>query len=452
MKVTLVNPPPTQVVEAHDVPQYPHAGLGYLSAFLKLRGVDCLMIDGKLERLTPDAVAERILSDHSNFVGITAMTNDIINAANLAQIIKSRDPQIVTIVGGVHATALPERTLHEFDDFDFLVHGEGELTLFELLDVVTKGRNLNEVDGISFRNNGNIIATSQRSKVENLDDLPFPDYSNFPRCSEYHVITSRGCPYKCIFCMSPYGREKIRERSPQNVIEELKGLQRFRPKWIKLNDETFGFNRPRAIELLDLIVENGLQGTAKVASLRVDHVDLPLLEKMKEAGFEYIDYGIESGSKEILRRTKKGISLEQSEKAIQMTKTAGITVGANFIIGHPGETKETARKTIDFAAKLNADINAIGLMVPYPGTEVGEMAEKGEGGYRLLSLDWEDYNKQLGNALELESLPRREMERLQLRGYLTILIRNYRFLDLLRFSWQHKRSGIAFLKKVLSVN
>jgi len=450
MKIILVNPPAPEVREAHDLPDYPHSGIGYLAAYLEKKGEACEVLDAKLERLTKENTVKRIAAGGFDCVGISAMTHDITNASGLARALKSVNPGITTIIGGVHATALPGDTLSEFPAFDYLIHGEGEVTLYDLVQCLKQGGSgIGRVEGTAYRDGGNVAVNPRRPRIENLDELPFPDISRFPRCREYHIITARGCPFRCVFCMSPYGRGKIRERSPANVIEELERIAVCNPRLVKFNDETFGFHRDRAYDLLDSIVEHGLHGIKKVASLRVDNVDAPFLRKMKEAGFSYIDYGIESGNQDVLKRIKKGITMEQAEKAVRMTKEAGIRVGANYIIGHPGETPETARQTIEFAVKLNADANAIGLMVPYPGTEVAEMARKGEGGYRLLSLDWSDYNKQIGNALELETLSRKQMERLQLSGYLKILIKNFRFLGLIGFVWGNRKSGAAFVKSYL---
>ena len=450
LKIVLINPPAEKVRESHDLPGYPHSGLGYLAAYLNQKGIPADVIDAKLERLSGNDVIQRIEGRGYGLAGLTAMTHDIVNAAGLAAGIKKAIPGITTVIGGVHATALPQDTLSDFSSFDILVYGEGEITLYELVDCLQNRNSCTEIKGIAFRDGDTITINPPRPKIENLDELPFPDLAKYPECKEYHIITSRGCPFRCIFCMSPYGRDKIRERSPQNVISELKDIERHRPRLIKFNDETFGFNKARASELLDSIVANGLQHTKKVASLRVDIVTLPLLQKMKEAGFFYIDYGIESGNPDILKKIKKGITREQAEKAIRLTKDAGIRAGANFIIGHPGETMQTAMETVDFAVKLNADVNAIGLMVPYPGTEVARMAQKGEGGYKLLSFDWSDYNKQIGNALELETLSRRQMERLQLKAYLKILTGNRRYYDLVKFFLINRRSGAAFLKKMIA--
>lgn len=447
MKAAIINTPVLQTVESHDLPDYPHAGIGYLSEYLKSKGIECDVIDAKLLRLSVKDVVRRIKENKYDIIGISAMTHDIAQAENLARAVKKLMPNIKIIIGGVHATALPKQTLEDFPHFDYLIHGEGEITMYELAKAIEAKKGFDKVLGIAYRKGKKVIVNPPGERVENLDELPFPDYSQFPRCPEYHITTSRGCPYNCVFCMSPYGRKKIRERSPQKVIEELKIIDSYHPKVIKFNDETFGFNKPRAMELLDLIIKNNLHHTKKIASLRANHVDLELLKKMKEAGFYMVDYGIESGNAEILKRIKKGVTLEQTELAVKLTKQAGIKVGANYIIGHPGETWETAMQTINYAVKLNGDVNAIGLMVPYPGTEIATMAEKGEWGYKVLSHDWKDYNKQLGNALELKTLSRKQMEKLQLIGYVKILLWNFRILDFIRFCWEYRRAGIAFLKK-----
>jgi len=174
-----------------------------------------------------------------------------------------------------------------------------------------------------------------------------------------------------------------------------------------------------------------------------------LLKKMKKAGFVYIDYGVETGDAGILKRIKKGVTLKQTEKAIKETKKAKIRVGANFIIGHPGETIKTVKKTINYAIKLNADLSAFGIMVPYPGTEVAKIAQKGEWGYKIISNNWSDYNKQFGNALELENIGRKSLERLQALAYLKTYLFNFRIKNLISFIWQYRRAGLRLLLKQL---
>jgi radical SAM superfamily enzyme YgiQ (UPF0313 family) len=172
---------------------------------------------------------------------------------------------------------------------------------------------------------------------------------------------------------------------------------------------------------------------------------------MAKAGCFEINFGIESGNQEILKRVGKDFALDEARKVIPMVKKAGIEVANLFILGHPGETRETIMDTINFAVELNSDRVAFGIMVPYPGTEVARMAANGEGGYRLLSQNWSDYNKYLGNALEIEGISRKELERLQAWGYLKFYLWNFRFIDLAKILIRRWREGVASLKRITRV-
>ena len=452
MNVLLINPPAQQIVEKHDKPDHPQIGLSYLASFMLSKNMPVKIIDAKLEGLDINACIKRISNHDFDILGITSFTHDIIMADKLAKKIKEQYPDKKVILGGVHITALPKKTLEDFDYFDIGIYGEGEITLFEVIDAIRNSKSLDKIKGICYRKENEVKVNPPREILENLDSLPMPAWHLFPKCKHYQIMSSRGCPYNCIFCMSPYGRKKVRERSPEEVIKELDlVINKYKPKLYTFNDETFAFNLKRAHKLLDIMIEKKYFKKTKFdASLRANHVNLELLKKMKKAGFVVIDYGIESGNAEILKIIKKGVTLEQTERAIKLTKKAGIRADANYIIGHPFETKKTAMDTINYAVKLNAGKNAIGLMVPYPGTEVAEMAKRGYGGYRLLSTNWKDFNKQLGNALELKTLSRKEMERLQLWGYLKIYLWNFRFIGLTKFIWENKKAGIAVIKKYFS--
>lgn len=433
----------------YDTPNYPAIALGYLYSYLKAKQVDVHVIDTKLERLSLEAVIKRIQDIKPDIIGISSMTHEISTCGELCDLLKKLNSNIITVVGGVHITALPEETLKSFSSFDIEIVGEGEEVLYNLVENIN---DLNRVRGIVFWENGSVVLNQAASVINNLDSLPLPDWSPFPKSSRYHIITARGCPFHCSFCMTPYGKE-VRERSPENVLIELKTtIENFDPDYYRFNDETFGFNVRRANLILDYIIDNKLDKTPKSASMRANIVTEETLKKMKRAGFEYIDYGVESGNEEILKRVHKSVTLKQTEKATAMTKKAGIRVGANFILGHPYETWDTAMETINYAVKLNADFNAIGIMCPYPGTETYRLAMKGEGDYILLSTDWKDYNKQIGNALELKNINRKQLEKLQMIGYLKILVWNFRFLDLIKFIWQNRHAGLAFFKKFLLFN
>jgi len=267
--------------------------------------------------------------------------------------------------------------------------------------------------------------------IKDLDSLPFPDYDHLARkIDTYPIFSSRGCPNNCIFCCRIMGN-KIRVRTPKSVVNEIKyALSKFRPKLFDFADETFTFPKARTMAICDLIIKEGINKRIKwMAQSRVTLVDQELFEKMKEAGCINVDFGVESGNSEMLKIIKKGITLDEASSAIAAAKQAGLNTGSYFIIGHPFETAETIRETIKFAAKLNTDSVAFGIMVPYPGTEVYEMAVRGEGGYQIISERWEDYDKQLGNALELDGLSRKQLEKWQRKAYLTFYFKNLRLLD-----------------------
>jgi|TARA_B100000959_G_scaffold119627_1_gene125732 radical SAM superfamily enzyme YgiQ (UPF0313 family) len=449
MKILIINVPIKSIIEQYDIPDYPAIALGYLYSYLKGKQVDVHVIDTKLEKLSFEAIINKVQNLKPDLIGISSMTHEISLCGELCDQLKRVDTKIITVVGGVHISAVPEETLKSFASIDIGIIGEGE----EIFHNVIKNINdLAKVGGIVFRTNGTIVLNQAAPEIKNLDLLPIPDWSAFPRSPRYHIITARGCPFHCSFCMTPYGK-RVRERSPKNVLAELKTtIETFDPEYYRFNDETFGFNMKRANLILDYIIDNKLDKIPKSASMRANIVTEEVLKKMKRAGFEYIDYGVESGNKEVLKRIHKNVTMEQTEKAVAMTKKAGIRVGANFILGHPYETMETAMETINYAVKLNADFNAIGIMCPYPGTEIYSLAMKGEGNYILLSTDWKDYNKQIGNALELKNINRKQLEKLQMIGYLKILVWNFRFLDLITFIWQNRHAGFAFFKKFFNLN
>ena len=398
-RTLLINPPALSRAEMHDLPDYPHAGLAYLAGSLRDAGSSVRVVDAKLERLSIEETLDRIFRQDVDLVGITSMTHEIDSAVRLAEGIKNRQKPLPIVMGGVHVTALPADTLEAYPEFDFAVFGEGEETIIELVSALQHGGGFEEIRGLAWRDGLLTRVNEVRPWNSSLDNLAFPAWDFFPKAAVYHIVTARGCPYPCVFCMSPYGK-KVRERSPENVIAEMKLVaRRYRPRHYKVNDESFGFNSDRAIRLLDLMIANQeVREIPKTASLRVNSVTEDLMRRMKEAGFVYVDFGIESGDPEVLKRIKKGATIDVSRRAVGCARAAGLRVGGNFIIGHPGETPETARRTIRFAVELNCDFNAFGIMTPYPGTQVYEMARNGEYGYRMTSSDWRAFNKQIGGA------------------------------------------------------
>ena len=445
MNIVLVNPPPRKIVEVYDKPDYPHVGLGYLASNLELNGFSPIVIDAKLEGISFEETIEKVLSLSPAVLGVTAMTHEITYAHELVTHLKEKGCEATTLVGGVHVTAIPERTLEEFPSFDIGVIAEGEHAIVELCDsIIRKKINFKNVPGIVYRDNEKKVRlSSSRPFCRDLDTLPFPAWHLFPVTKEYPILTARGCPANCIFCAHSYGYA-IRERSPSNILKEWKKtVTTYTPGKMRMLDETFAFNKERAVAFLNMIIESKLivpwTGFTRVTAASQD-----LMYKMKESGCNTVGVGVETGDPDILKKIGKGTTLEQAKLAVKYINNANMRSSVYFILGQPNETMQTMWKTIKFAASLKATNVVLGIMVPYPGTKVASMAAKGEGGYKILSNNWEDYNKQIGNAVELENLSRKTIELFQLFGYLYFYLANGRIMDTLRFILKYKSQAIGY--------
>ncbi|MDD5557267.1 MAG: radical SAM protein [bacterium] len=449
MRVLLVNPAPEEIVQGGWY-RMPLLGLGYLAAYLRRSGLEVRIADAKFERLGLDAILGRAREFRPALLGITAMTHEVVRASRIAAAAKEALPGLATVIGGPHVTALPAETLAEFPAFDAAVYGEGEETLLELAGAVRRGGGLSSIRGIAFRDGGAVRTTPPRPWREDIDGLPFPAWDLYPPAPEYQIFSSRGCPYRCSFCMRVLG-DTVRSRSVGNVVREFEWVtETYRPREISFSDEVFTLDERRTAAVCDLLIEKGLHRRVRwFANARANCLSRPLYRKMREAGCVRVGVGIESGNPEILARIHKGITLEKARRMVRMCREEGLDTAAFFIIGHPGETRETIRQTIAFARELNPTSVAFGIMVPYPGTEIAALASRGEGGYRLISHDWSDYDKYFGGALELEEIGRRELERWQARAYIGFYLGNRRFLSLARFLASRRRSILHYIGRRL---
>jgi len=448
MKIALVNPPPLHRIERDDLPSYPHLGLAYLAASLGKNGFcEILIVDAKLERKNINDVLRDLTIFHPEVLGITAMTHEIIQASKLAEQVKKNLPLCKIVIGGVHVSILPQRTLEEFSSFDYGLCNEGEKSFPLLMNALSQKREIGAVPNLAYRTGNSINLTFQADWIDDLDSIAFPAWNRFPKAREYPILTSRGCPFQCNFC-HPYGR-KVRDRAPEKAIEELDWVvSTFKPDIINVYDETFGIDRERTVRLLDMMKERKIPQRVKwYAYTRVNIATEDLLKRMKDAGAFMVGFGIETGNEEILKKSKKNINLKRAEELVFIAKKLGLVTQTYFILGHPYETLETMNDTVNFAVKLNGDLTCFGIMVPYPGTKIYEMAIKGEGGYRLIAKNWNDYNKQIGHALEFVNIPREKIERIQLYAYIKVFLENHRYLDFIKFCWSYRRQAVGFILK-----
>lgn len=451
--VMLINPPAEVPRECYDKPNYPAIGIGYVAGYLKTNGIPVRVIDGKLSRLTVSQTIDQVLAGQPRILGITSMTHMIVTAHKIAQAIKRESPETTILLGGFHGSFLPERTLREFPAFDHICVGEGEIASLKFVTAALARRDPADIPGIASRVNGQVRVNGRGEIPEHLDQLGMPAWELFPRAEMYPIMSQRGCPFGCNFCSRPYGR-KLRSRSPEHVVAELKrSLEKYHCKEINFYDETFTVRKEFVRNLCAEIVRSGLKGRLRLwAFVHANTIDLPTARAMRDAGFDGVGMGVESGNDQIIRNMDKGIGIADILRAGKILKQAGLTCSAYFIIGHPHETVPAVWDSIRLAIRLNPDMVAFGIMTPYPGTKVWDMATQGKGGYKMIAVSWEDFNKQIGNAIELETMSRKTMERLQLLAYLNFYVRTLKFRQLAKVLRKNYDRIPILLRKLISQN
>ena len=299
--------------------------------------------------------------------------------------------------------------------------------------------------------------------TDELDALPRPAFHHYygadnPRAlaskdSYYVMLSSRGCPYNCAFCMQVLGK-KVRRRSAQSILREIDyAVENYGAHTFNFADEIFLFDDQQTRNILRLFIERDLPKRIRWSALtRANLVNPELVSLAKKAGCFRLEMGVESGDDRILKAIGKGITVEQVRQSVETIKKMGISLGTYYILGHPNETIETLRKTVDLAVNLNTDMIAVGLMVPYPGTRIFDMALQGKNGYRLLSKNWAEYEKYGGKVLEIDGLPHKKLVKWQKRTLLYLYLKNFRFLDGFGFLWK-RRGALYFVirKKIITL-
>lgn len=452
MRVALINPPVREIVEReYDTPNYPNISIGYLAGYLQHKGLDLLVLDCKLGRVSLEEMLRRLAAYKPDVVGVTSMTHEFNQARLVAALVRRQHPGCRIVLGGIHVSALPEDSLTECPEADYLVLGEGEVALWEICEALENGGDPTHVAGIAYRGpNGDPRFTESRTWDQNLDAMPRPAWDLFPKAEMYPIVASRGCSFRCTFCMRALGN-RFRFRSPESICDEMEwAIDSFGAKTIDFYDEIFATRSKHTDKVLDEMIRRNLGDRVQWYALgRVNWADRNLFTKLRRAGCYMIGFGVESGDEKILKIIKKDLTIAQTHKAVRMAKECGLKVVTFFILGHPYETKQTAKATIKLAVDLNPDQLAIGIMIPFPGTEIYDLAVRGEGGYKLLSRNWDDYNKQLGKSLELEGVSIRTLKFLQLLGFLKVYLYNYRFRDFFGTLFTYRGTATRILREIL---
>jgi len=392
-KVLLINPPVREYLPVTTLP----IGLCYIASCLKKEHVRILDIQAM--RYSEEELRSKIKYANEDiflFGGLITTYNFL---KKISFMIKKYHPDKKLIVGGTLASA--SEIVLKKTKTDIVVHGEGELTIQDLLNNLD---NLEKVKGISFKKDNRIIKTESRKEIKNLDEIPFPSYEfldisvylNIKRpmtgSNSMDMIATRGCIYNCTFCYREF--KTYRKRSVENIIEEIKYLiSRYNIKAVQFLDENLLIDRAWVIKLCKEIEKLNIRFSCYG---RIDNVNEKMLKSLKKAGCVRLGFGIESGSQKILNAIRKGYKVEQAKEGIELARKAKIPLTFTFMIGSEGENKETVQETIDFCKELNITIPSMFITTAYPSSELYKKAmAKG------LIKDEESYISKLGDANKL---------------------------------------------------
>lgn len=377
-------------------------GLCDLAAMLRRAGYSVSIVDIPAMEFSDEEALETVLGQRPRIVGITAVTISVYNAARFAELVKQADPTIITVLGGPHITAVPEETMRLFPVFDVGAIKEGETTVVELAETVRNGGDLRKVNGLLLRDGDRILHTGEREILMDLDSLPFPAWDLLPPLDKFYrpstfsykrlpsstLITSRGCPAKCIFCDTSVFGGQWRGYSAKRVIAMIKCLMsEYGIRDIQFLDDLFVVNRCRLIEFCKIMVEEKIDVTWSCQA-RVNGVNPDVLKMMTDAGCWQMTYGMESANQEILDVLDKRVKVEQIANAIKWTHEAGMRVKGLFMAGNPLETRETLAKTERFIEETGIDDVSWAAFTPLPGTAIYKTARQ----YGTFENDWRRMN------------------------------------------------------------
>jgi len=434
MKVLLINPKYSEVYSGlyNTVGVVPPLGLAYLAAYLRANNIDVEVLDAHALRLSLKELETR-LSGY-DIVGVPSFTPSLDSSLKILRIAKMINPFCKTVMGGPHISALPFETMERHPEIDFGVTGEGEFTILELIKAIQKGGGYNGISGIVHRSNGGLKITCPRRLINNIDKLPPPAYDLLP-FDKYSLplhqggfigdvpvkpyallLSSRGCPYDCTFCGSKIiWRRQVRCRTAANVLSEIDWLiSKFNLKVLNITDDNFMLNRARLDEILNGLIERRYNLRFNCLS-RADVVDREILEKLKKAGCYLVRFGVESGNEGMLKRMRKNITLEQIVRTFKLTRESGLATSASFIIGNPGETRQSFEDTINFAKKIKPTTAIFFIAAPFPGTDLYSIARKKK---LILSIDYSNWKLVPSMpSMRTEELSRVDLANLRRKAY-----------------------------------
>ncbi len=368
----------------------PPLGVMYLASYLReqMEDVECRIVDQTIEKVPFRDIAEMIRTWRPDMVGLSALSAETKALHRTAAVAKQIRPETIVVAGGPHPSAYAERVMGD-GHFDYVVLGEGELTFHDLVDAIRRGQNVDGIDGLVYRRNGQIKENPRVRYIQDLDALPYPawdliairKYKHYTRMSHtgtrdyMAVFTSRGCPFSCLYCHNMFGKG-FRKRSPEKVFEEFRQLYtRYGIREFEIIDDIFNLDLDRAKRICDLIIQSGMKIRMTFPNgIRGDRMDQELITKLARAGTIFMAFAVETATPRLQKMLRKNINLEKIRKNISLSRTAGIICQGFFMLGFPTETREELQATVDFA--VDSDLHAAQLFMvnPFEGTALADMA------------------------------------------------------------------------------
>ena len=378
----LITPPyHSGVVESAGV--WLNVGFVYIAGSLRAAGYEPVYYDAMSYFHDYSEIGKRIETEKPDVVATTAFTAEIVDALKVLKLAKEIDPRIITVIGNVHPTFCYEEMLQDVSTpVDYIVRGEGEVTMVELMNALSAGSDTGKVKGLAYRENGRVVATEARGYIQDLDALPLAwdlvdwpiyTYKTMEGSTLAVVSSSRGCTQQCSFCSQQlFWDRKWRGRSPENFVAELEFLRdRFGVSVAMISDETPTVSRARWEKILDLLIERKV-GTKILMETRVSDIlrDEDILEKYYRANIDHIYVGVEATSQDTLDVFKKDLKVEESKRALDLINQHNIVSETSFVLGMPDDTQEKIRKTVELAKFYNPDLAFFLAIAPWPYSEI----------------------------------------------------------------------------------
>ena len=446
MKIALVFPKWTEefgIFSHFSKSSSPHSpvNLTIIAALAEKEGHKVIIIDSEIENLSIQKTIERLKDFNPDIVGTTSTTPFFHIVKSFVEEVKKEMPDKITVLGGHHITVLKEETFSSCFDYAFI--GEADVSWVQFLRCISKGESVESIKGILYRKDGKVISTGPPDPITDLDSLPIParhllkmnlykmGTPTGKKCCSF-IMAGRGCPFHCIYCSTDVFGRKLRKRSPKLIVEEIKMVAQQGIKYFLILDDTFTVDRRHVLEICSLLKKENLNIEFEI-NTRANLVDEELIKVMKEVGLARIFLGLETVDENIRKTIKKDVPLESYKKANLLAKKYKIEACNCCMFGLPGETEETIKKTLNYLTNAKEIIHSnINIAVPYPGTELCEMAKRREYDITLLTDDYTKYKRFNNSVMKVGNLTPQRLIELQNWAYIRTFFLPWRIIPAIK--------------------